>query len=263
MESGERDAKAIVNSVTAELSNVEIGYVSLVDADEITPVDRVAGTVLLAVAVWMLERIVPPAISLLMWATLLIISAVYMGAMTQLIAGATGWAKLWKGLGVVLLVYGGLLLVGVASNASDPLQPLRGISLGGGGSAGGVAQHQEAEFKKIKSIADLEREVELASSQGKGVMLDFYADWCVSCKEMERYTFSDAGVIREFSKGIILQADVTANDDVDKALLKKFQLVGPPSMIFWNSKGEEQRHMRMVGFLEADEFAAHVKKAFQ
>ncbi len=231
-------------------------------------VKAVFGVLLLAVAIWMLERVVPAAIALLMWATLLIVSAVYMGALTQLIAGASGWAKLWKGLGVVMLIYGGILLLGVASNGSDPLQPLRGLSIGGGGAVSvsgfaGTEQHQEAEFKKIKSVADLEREVALATEQGKGVMLDFYADWCVSCKEMERYTFSDPAVIREFSKGVILQADVTANDDLDKALLKEFQLLGPPSMIFWNSQGEELRHMRLVGFVEADEFAAHVRKAFK
>ncbi|MDH3325343.1 MAG: protein-disulfide reductase DsbD [Gammaproteobacteria bacterium] len=226
-------------------------------------VKAVFGVMLLAVAVWMLERVVPSSVALLMWAILLIVSAVYMGAMTQLKFDASGWKKLWKGLGVVMFVYGVLLLVGVASNSSDPLQPLRGVSFAGGTGGSGVAQHQEAEFKKIKSVADLDREVELAAAQGKGVMLDFYADWCVSCKEMERYTFSDAGVISEMSKGVMLQADVTANDDLDKALLKKFKLVGPPSMIFWNKSGEELPHMRMVGFLEADEFAAHVNKAFK
>lgn len=227
-------------------------------------IKAVFGVLLLAVAVWMLERIVPPAVALLMWAMLLIISAVYMGALTQLDAAASGWRKLWKGVGLVLLIYGGLELVGVASNAEDPLQPLRGVSFGSGGGsvATGVAQHQEVEFKKIKSLADLEREVALATSQGKGVMLDFYADWCVSCKEMERYTFADPAVQKEFAKGVLLQADVTANDDLDKELLKKFKLLGPPSMIFWNKKGEELPQMRLVGFLEADKFAEHVRKAF-
>ncbi len=227
-------------------------------------VKAVFGVMLIAVAIWMLERVVPPAMALFMWATLLIVSAVYMGAMTQLIAGASGWAKLWKGVGVVLLVYGGILLVGVASNSSDPLQPLRGVSLGGssGGMSAGAVVSQKVEFKKIKSIADLERELALAAAQGKGVMLDFYADWCVSCKEMERYTFSDATVIRELSKGVVLKADVTDNDDIDKALLKKFQILGPPSMIFWDAKGKEQRHLRLVGFLKADEFSAHVRKVF-
>jgi len=229
-------------------------------------VKAVFGVLLLAVAIWMLERIAPPAVALLLWAALLIVSAVYMGAMTQLKADASGWKKLWKGLGVILLVYGVLQLVGVASNAPDPLQPLRGVSSGGGGTmnmfAGTAASHQEVEFKKIKSIADLDREVALAASRGKGVMLDFYADWCVSCKEMERYTFSDPVVMREFAKGVLLQADVTLNDDTDKALLKKFKLLGPPSMIFWNTRGEELPRMRLVGFVEAEKFAAHVRKAF-
>ena len=225
-------------------------------------VKAVFGVMLLAVAIWMLERVVPPAIAMLMWAMLLIISAIYMGALTQLAPDASGWKKLWKGLGLVMFIYGGLQLVGVASNASDPLQPLRGMSFsGGGGSA--PAGLQKIEFKKIKSVEDLDRELEMASAQGKGVMLDFYADWCVSCKEMERYTFSDATVISEMSKGVLLKADVTANDDLDKALLKRFKLVGPPSMIFWNKDGEEMPHMRMVGFLEAEKFAPHVREAFK
>lgn len=225
-------------------------------------VKAVFGVMLLAVAVWMLERIVPPAIALLLWAILLIVSAVYMGALTSLTQESSGWQKLWKGLGLVILIYGGLLLVGVASNAHDPLQPLRGISMGAS-SAGGAEPHREVDFKTIKTVEDLDREIALAASQGKGVMLDFYADWCVSCKEMERYTFSDPTVMKEMAKGVMLQADVTANDEQDKALLKRFRLVGPPSMIFWNKKGEELPHMRMVGFLEADKFAVHMRKAFE
>jgi len=225
-------------------------------------IKSIFGVMLIAVAIWMLERILPAALSMTLWAVLLIVSGVFMGALLQLDASASGWKKLWKGLGVVLVIYGGLLLVGAASNSKDPLQPLRGISNFGGGGAGVAAVH-EVEFKKIKSVEDLAREVKAANAMNKPVMLDFYADWCVSCKEMERYTFSQPGVIAEMSKGILLQADVTANDDIDKALLKKFRLIGPPSMIFYDRQGNEMRNMRLVGFLEADEFQAHVSKAFQ
>ena len=225
------------------------------------PIKAVFGVMLLAVAIWMLERIIPAPVAMLLWAILLIVSGVFMGALLQMERTVSGWLKLWKAIGIVFVIYGGLLLVGVASNGSDPLQPLRGLNLGGGNATSSVA-HEEVEFKKIKSLSDLDREVKAASALGKPVMLDFYADWCVSCKEMERYTFSDPTVMKLMSKAVLLQADVTDNDDIDKSLLKKFRLIGPPSIIFWNEKGEEQQNMRMVGFMEADEFAAHLKKAF-
>lgn len=225
-------------------------------------VKAVFGVLLLAVAIWMIERIVPAAVAMLLWAILLIVSAVYMGATTKLTDDVSGWKKLWKGLGLVLLVYGVIQLIGVASNSSDPLQPLRGVSLGAVSGTGSVAK-QGLEFKKVKSVADLRREVELANSQGKPVFFDFYADWCVSCKEMERYTFSDPGVQAALNQGVLLKADVTANDDIDQALLKEFGLIGPPSMLFFNRQGEELRHMRLVGFMDAQNFEPHVKKAFQ
>lgn len=221
-------------------------------------VKAVFGVMLLAVAIWMLERVIPSAFAMLLWALLLIVSGVFMGALLQLEAAASGWRKLWKGVGLVCVIYGGLQLVGVASNSADPLQPLRGLSFGG--TALPVGQ-SEIKFKKIKTVDDLAKEIATATAQNKPVILDFYADWCVSCKEMERYTFSDPAVIREMSKAVLLKADVTDNDDMDKALLKKFQLIGPPSMIFWDRKGNELRGLRQVGFMAAEEFAEHVKKA--
>jgi len=221
-------------------------------------IKAVFGVMLLAVAIWMLERIVPAPVAMLLWAMLLIVSGVFMGALLQMDSTVSGWRKFGKGIGVVLLVYGGLLLVGVASNGTDPLQPLRGLNLGGGG-----ADSAKVEFKIIKSTTDLDREIAAAAAQNKPVMLDFYADWCVSCKEMERYTFSDAGVMKEMSKAVLLKADVTANDDIDKALLKRFRLIGPPSILFWDRDGKEQRNMRLVGFVAAKEFSAHLNQAFK
>jgi len=224
-------------------------------------VKAVFGVMLLAVAIWMLERILPPAVALLLWSILLIVSGVFLGAFAQQDATVSGWRKLWKGIGLVFVIYGGLLLVGVASNSTDPLQPLRGLSSGGGELSSGA--QEKVEFKIIKSVGDLDRELKLAVAQGKPVMLDFYADWCVSCKEMERYTFSDGKVKAEMSNAVLLKADVTENDDIDKALMKRFKLLGPPSMIFWDRKGNELQHMRLVGFLDADKFLAHIKQAFK
>ncbi|MDX1813004.1 MAG: protein-disulfide reductase DsbD, partial [Gammaproteobacteria bacterium] len=189
-------------------------------------VKAVFGVALLAVAVWMLERIIPAEVTMLLWAALLIVSAIYMGALDSIPREASGWRRLWKGVGLIGLIYGAILLVGLAGGGSDPLQPLKGVSFTGAGpGASAVAQH-ELEFKQIKGLEELDRELQAAKAQGKIAMLDFYADWCVSCKEMEKYTFSDAGVQAALSDLVLLQADVTPNDELDKALLKKFGLVG-------------------------------------
>ncbi len=222
-------------------------------------VKAVFGVGLLAVAIVLLERIIPPAAAMLLWGALLICSAVYMGALRDLPVEAGGWVRLWKGLGVVLLIYGALMLVGVAAGGKDTVQPLRGLGFGGG--AAGQAGH--IEFKRIKSLADLQREVAAASAAGRPVMLDFYADWCVSCKEMERYTFSDPQVIAATQGFEILQADVTDNDATDQALMAHFGIPGPPAILFYGPQGEERRNYRVVGFMAADEFAAHASKAVQ
>jgi thiol:disulfide interchange protein DsbD len=219
-------------------------------------VKAVFGVLLLAVAIWMLERILPAAITLLLWALLAIISAVYLGAVDAIKEGASGWFKLWKGLGLVLLIYGALMLVGLAGGSTDPLQPLKGIGL-----STGAAQQQHLQFKKVKTVADLEREVAAASNAGKTVMLDFYADWCVSCKEFEKYVFTDPQVLAALSNTVSLQADVTANDEADQALLKKFGLIGPPGIILYNRAGEELKDHRVVGYMEAPAFADHLQRA--
>ena len=212
----------------------------------------------MAVAIVLLERILPPAVAMILWGLLLIGSAVYLGALQHLPPDASGWRKLWKGLGVFLLVYGILMLVGAAAGGKDTLQPLRGLGPSGGGSE---AQH--AAFKRVKTVADLDREIATAGAAGKPVMLDFYADWCVSCKEMERYTFSDPAVIAEMDRFVLLQANVTANDDQDQALMQdRFGIPGPPAILFFDPEGRELRGYRVIGFEPASEFANHLRKAF-
>ncbi len=219
-------------------------------------VKAVFGVLLLAVAVLLLERVLPPAVAMLLWGLLLIASGVYMGALTTMTAEAGGWTKLWKALGLALLVYGVLMIIGAAAGGRDTIQPLRGIVAAGGGTAAG-----HAEFKAIKTSADLDREIAAASAAGKPLMLDFYADWCVSCKEMERYTFPEPEVIAAMEQFIVVQADVTANDAEDKALMQqRFGIPGPPAMLFFDASGEELRGYRLVGFVPAQEFAAHLNE---
>ncbi|MEJ2593054.1 MAG: protein-disulfide reductase DsbD, partial [Candidatus Thiodiazotropha sp.] len=223
-------------------------------------VKAVFGVAMLAVAIIMLERIIPADVAMLLWGILFIISAIYMGALRHLEIEASGWQKLWKGLGVVFLVYGALMLVGAAAGGKDTLQPLRGVAIAGG--EGGGATPAELQFNRIKSLQDLQREVAAASAKGQPVMLDFYADWCVSCKEMERYTFSDPGVVRALANTRLLQADVTDNDAIDQALLQgHFGLPGPPAIIFYGADGQERKNFRVVGFVPAEEFIAHVQRA--
>jgi len=220
-------------------------------------VKAVFGVALLAVALTLLERILPAAVALLLWGLLLICSAVYLGALSQIPVGASGWTRLWKGLGVGLLIYGALMLVGAAAGGKDTVQPLRGLLLGGG--AGSALPH--AQFKRIKTTADLDRELAAAATAGQPVILDFYADWCVSCKEMERYTFSDPVVIQELGRFVLLQADVTANDAADQALMQgRFKLPGPPAILFFDATGAETPGLRLVGFKPADAFAAHLRR---
>ncbi len=227
-------------------------------------IKAVFGVMMLAVAIWMLERIVPVAVAMALWGVLMIGSAIYMGALEPVGEGS-GWRKLWKGMGVALLIYGALLLIGTAAGGKDTMQPLHGLAMmSGGGSAGGSASHgNEMVFKRIKGLAALDREVAAASAAGKSVMVDFYADWCVSCKEMEKYTFSDAGVQQALTNTVLLQADVTVQDDDDKALQKKFGIIGPPSILFFGVDGKERKAYRVVGFVGPGPFRDHVEKAIR
>ena len=224
-------------------------------------IKAVFGVLLLAVAIWMLERVIPPAVIMLLWAILLIVSAVYMKALDSLSADSSGWQKLWKGIGVVLLVLGTLQLIGAAAGGRDYMQPLKGLQLGVGG--GAVSSEQHLAFKRIKSVDDLQGELANASKQGKLVMLDFYADWCVYCKDYEKYVFTDPRVQQALSNVVLLQADVTANDELDKALLKHVNVTAPPAILFFDTHSTEMRGYRLVGSMDADEFLAHVNQVIQ
>lgn len=225
-------------------------------------VKAVFGILMLAVAILLLERVVSPAIAMLLWGLLLITSGVYMGALDQIADGASGWRKLWKGLGLATVIYGALMLIGVAADGKDTLQPLRGVALSGA-SAGSGGEQAHIEFKRIKSVDDLKREIAAASQQGKPVMLDFYADWCTYCIQFEKYVFTDAKVQSTLSSAVLLQADVTANDEQDKALLSHLGLIAPPAILFWDISGTEKKNYRVLGYMKADEFNSHARNAIK
>ncbi len=223
-------------------------------------VKAVFGVLLLAVAIWMLERIVPAAVTMGLWAALMIGTAVYLGAFDHLPADATGWRRLWKGLGLMLFIWGAAVLVGLALGNRDVLQPLRGPGTLAGGPAS-VQPAGEPRFRIIKTTADLDRAVAAAARQGKGVMLDFYADWCTECHRMDRFTFAAPQVRRALADVVLLRADVTANDAADKALLKRFGLLGPPTILFFGPDGRERSAYRVMGYMSPDDFARHVRRA--
>ncbi len=219
-------------------------------------IKAVFGVILLAVAIYLLERIVSEWVAMLLWAALFIVAAMYLGALDTLSPGAPGWRRFWKGGGLVLLVYGVLLMVGAAGGGGgDLFQPLRGI---------GLASHEASEgleFKQVKGPDGLRAELAAAGAAGRPVMLDYYADWCVSCKEMEKLTFTDNGVRSALQGTVLLQTDVTANDELDQALLKEFGLFGPPAILFFGPDGRERANYRVVGFKNADDFRTLVEKA--
>jgi thioredoxin:protein disulfide reductase len=161
-----------------------------------------------------------------------------------------------------MIVYGIVLLLGAASGGKDPLQPLAGARLAVGSGGEGPVEARAVQFQRIKSVDDLDRAVAAAQASGRPVMLDFYADWCASCKEMEKYTFTDASVQEVLANAVLLQADVTANDEQDKALLARFEIFGPPTIAFFGADGVERRNFRLVGFTPAERFREHVKSAF-
>jgi len=152
----------------------------------------------------------------------------------------------WKGrtTGVLFAALGAIQLAGAASGGQDPLAPLAHLR--------GEGAHATS-FRRVASVAELEAAV--AQAAGKTVMLDFYADWCVSCKEMEKLTFTDPRVKAHFAEMVLLQADVTANNADDRALLKRFQLFGPPGIIFYDKQGREIDGGRVIGYQHADKFS--------
>ena len=220
-------------------------------------VKAVFGVLLLAVAIWMLERILPTAVIMLLWAALLIVSATFLGALQPVSHGRPAWRVVVKGFGVVMLVYGVLLLVGVAAGGRDPLQPLRGV----GFMTSDTMARETDRFRPVKTVADLERELD--SAHGRYVMLDFYADWCVSCKELEKYTFTAPEVRPVLAEMVLLRADVTANDAADQALLRHFGIIGPPAILFFDATGKEHRPYRVVGFMPAGDFRGHLERVLK
>ncbi|WP_226469281.1 protein-disulfide reductase DsbD [Luteimonas panaciterrae] len=221
-----------------------------------TTVQRVFGFVFLALAAWMLSRILPEPVTLALYGLIALAAAAWAFAGTRHDSERVRWLARFAGL--VLAIFGAAQLLGALSGGRDPLQPLAGAPFIG--TPGGGAQHRELAFRTIKSTQDLDRELAAAQAAGRPLMFDFYADWCVSCKEMEKYTFTDPAVQSALADFVLLKADVTANDEVDQALMKRFGIIGPPGTLFF-ADATEKRGLRLVGFEKAEAFVARVQRA--
>ena len=217
-------------------------------------VKKFFGVLLLATALWLVSPVLPAWLVMLGWAALLIVPAIYLHALDPLPPQARGWQRFWKGVGVALLLAGGAMLVGLLGGSRDPLQPLAFLKSAAGGSVASAPT-----FEKVRNLAELDARLATAT---KPVMLDFYADWCVSCKEMEKFTFTDPQVVARMQQFTLLKADVTANNEDDKALLKRFGLFGPPGIIFFKS-GKEIDDLRVVGYQPASQFAGVLDQALK
>jgi thiol:disulfide interchange protein DsbD len=212
-------------------------------------VKAVFGVGLLALGIWMLERILPGNVIMLLWGTLAIATGMYL----KPFEGARGWPTLIRTLGILLLFLGALEIFGALSGGDRWTRPL------GHFRAAGVAE-QHLEFRRIKSLAELEQAVARAAAAGKPAMLDFYADWCVECIRMERNTFPEPPVRALLEQLQPLQADVTANDAVDRELMQHFDIIGPPAILFFDRSGDEMKDFRLFGYFTPEEFSAHLQR---
>ena len=215
-------------------------------------VKKFFGVLLLGVAIWIVSPLLPAGVQMVAWAALLVGSAMFLRAIDPLPPTATGWARLWKSIGMLALVAGIAMLVGALSGARDPLKPLAGVV------GGSQAVASPVNWVRVNSVPELEQRLQNAD---RPVMLDFYADWCVSCKEMETFTFSDPQVRAQMNRMLLLQADVTENSEQHKLLLKRFSLFGPPGIIFFDAQGREIKGLRVVGYQDSDRFLKTLAQA--
>ena len=212
-----------------------------------TTVRNFFGVLMLGVAIYMISPVIPLSLQMLLWAALLIIPAIYLHALDPLPANSSAASRLLKGLGIMLLALGVTVIIGAASGAKSVWQPLAGLT------AQKTNQTSSAlSVKRIHSLSELE--ANLQHAKGKVVMLDFYADWCVACKELEQFTFSDPAVKHALQDAVLLQADVTANAPEEVALLNRFKLFGPPGIIFFNKSGKEITPLKVIGYQAPEDF---------
>ena len=219
-----------------------------------TTVKHGYGIMLLAVAIWLLERMLASWLTLTLWGLLIAVVGIQLGAFD---AAKAGWQRTRKGLGLVAFAWGMALLAGALAGANDPLQPLAPFTAGSAGSgAGSAASH--ANFQRTSEPQQIRQLLQQAQAAGKPALLDLYADWCIACKVMERNVFSDTEVVQALAPYSLIQLDMTANTPQQQALLDELGLFGPPGILFYNISGQEIGHQRILGEMNRSEFLQHL-----
>ena len=221
-------------------------------------VKRFFGLLLLATALWLVSPVLPGFVPMLGWSVLLITSGVFLRAIDPLPPGSHNVLRLFKALGILALLAGAAIFIGALAGSRNPLQPLAGLRAAARAEAAETVPTPR--FERIKTVADLDARI---AASGKPVMLDFYADWCVSCKEMEHNTFTDPAIARQLAGFTLVQADVTANNPDDKALLARFSLFGPPGILFFPVGGTERKDLRVIGYVPPERFTTVLTRAQQ
>jgi thiol:disulfide interchange protein DsbD len=221
--------------------------------DWMTTIKSVFGVLMLGLAIWMLERVIPAWLVLILWGALAVVVAIYLGAFNTLAVDSDGWAKFWKGIGLTLFIYGVLLIVGGASGSHNLWQPLKTVTAQVSSSSQAASNH--VNFTQVNNITELEQ---LLKSSDHPVMFDFYADWCVDCKKMEQTTFIDSGVISSLANWQTVQIDVTENNAQHQQLMQQLNVFGPPTILFFNAQGQEVRQARLVGYIDASSMQQHL-----
>lgn len=216
------------------------------------------GVMMIAVAIWMMDRVLPGSITLVLWALLVFLSGVFLGAFEPLSAEPAPSQRLRKGIGVLACLYGALMLIGASLGGTNPLRPVQLSALGG--AVGQVESTPGLEFVDVETVAELEAALAQAAAAGMPVMVDVTAEWCITCKEMEHYTFPDPTVVAAYDPFMLLRIDVTENDDDDKALLRYFESYGPPVYAFFDRDGQRRDEYELLGFFDAEEFSAHARQ---
>ena len=217
------------------------------------------GVMMLGMAIWMMDRVLPGTVTLVLWALLVFLTGVFLGALEPLPASPSTTRRLAKGIGLLACLYGALMLIGATLGGDNPLKPIPQTGLTRAATGGALAARgPQLEFRAIETVATLETALVEAKTAHQPVMLDFTADWCISCKEMEEYTFPDQGVIGALQPFMLLRVDVTDNDKDDQALLQLFRSFGPPTIAFFDSAGTARDNFKLVGFVAPEKFREHV-----
>ncbi len=216
-------------------------------------IKQVFGVLMLGVAIWFMERVLPASLVLILWSGLFIFSSVFLGVFERSGDKISSWDRLRKGLGLLILFYGLILLYASVSGGGTVLDPFNKKTMGS-------FKGETLPFVYVSDLSELDDQLSQSRLDGEIVMLDFYADWCIECKQMEAYTFSNSSV-KDILKDVkLIKADVTENNNMDKALLKNFELFGPPAILFFDKQSNEIRSHRLIGFFKSREFIEHIKQ---